>query len=73
MGLARSFLSYLPKNCLSNLLFADFGSLLQSIRIFYHRALTQIHVTVTDGYYRIGYNHEPIITQTINVEHWPDV
>jgi hypothetical protein len=28
-----------------------------------------IQLTVTDGYYRSGYNREPTITQAVNVEH----
>ena len=30
------------------------------------------HVTDTDGYYRSGYNHEPLISQAVNVEHRTD-
>jgi hypothetical protein len=36
-----------------------------SSSIFYHAALS--HIYVTDGYYRSCYNHEPFVTQAVNV------
>jgi hypothetical protein len=38
--------------------------------IFYHGALSRIYVTVSDGYYKSGYNQEPIITQSVYVKPW---
>jgi hypothetical protein len=34
--------------------------------------LSHLNVTVTDGYYRSGYDHQAVITQALNVQHRRD-